>query len=168
MSLAQIRSLLSGEPGSNVNLSVVRARRSEPQKMVMSSDLVSIPPIKDKRVAEGIAHIRVDALTKGRSQEIANKVKSLQRAGIKKLILDLRDCAQGDEAEGIATANLFLSHGTITYLQGQKYPREAFNAEPSKAVTTLPLVVLVNKGAAAPAAGLAAAALDNAPRAVAR
>ena len=29
MSLAQIRSLLLGEPGSNLNLSVVRARRSE-------------------------------------------------------------------------------------------------------------------------------------------
>ena len=76
---------------------------------------------------------------------MANKIKALQKSGAKKLILDLRNCAEGDEAEGIATANLFLNHGTITYLQGQKYPREAFNADPSKAITTLPVVVLVNK-----------------------
>jgi len=118
--------------------------------------------VKDKMLDDGIVQIRVDALTKGKSQEIANKLKSLQKSGAKKLILDLRDCAQGDESEGIATANLFLNHGTITYLQGQKYPREAFNAEPSKAVTTLPLVVLVNKGTAGPAEVVAAAVLDNA------
>jgi carboxyl-terminal processing protease len=62
----------------------------------------------------------------------------------------------------VATANLFLNHGTITYLQGQKFPREAFNADPSKDVTTLPLAVLVNKGTAGPAEIVAAAILDNA------
>lgn len=162
MSLAEIRSRLSGEQGSNVNLSVVRAQRSEPQKMVVTRDVVTIPPVKDKMLQDGIAQIKVDALTKGKSQEIAGKIKSLQKSGANKLILDLRDCAEGDESEGIATANLFLNHGTITYLQGQKYPREAFNADPSKAVTTLPLVVLVNKGTAGPAEIVASAVLDNA------
>jgi carboxyl-terminal processing protease len=162
MSLAEIRSLLTGEPGSNVNLSVVRARRSEPQKVVVTRDIVNIPPVKDKMIEDGIAQIRVDALNKGKSQEIANRIKTLQKSGAKKLVLDLRDCAQGDEAEGVATANLFLNHGTITYLQGQKYPREAFSADPSKALTTLPLAVLVNKGTAGPAEIVAAAILDNA------
>jgi carboxyl-terminal processing protease len=162
MSLAQIRSLLMGEPGSNVNLSVVRARRAEPQKIVVTRDVVTIPPVKDKMLDDGIAVIRVDALTKGKSLEIANKIKAEQKTGAKKLILDLRDCAEGEEAEGIATANLFLNHGTITYLQGQKYPREAFNADPSKDVTTLPLVVLVNKGTSGPAEIVAAAVLENA------
>jgi carboxyl-terminal processing protease len=162
MSIAEIRSLLSGDVGSTVNLSVVRAQRSEPQKVVVTRDVVAIPPIKDKMLDDGIGEIRVDALTKGRSQEIASKVKALQRSGAKKLILDLRDCADGDENEGIATANLFLNHGTITYLQGQKYPRQAFNADPSKAITTLPLVVLVNKGTAGPAEIVAAAILENA------
>jgi len=162
MSLAQIHSLLMGEPGSNVNLSVVRARRSEPQKVVVTRDVVNIPPVKDKMLEDGIAEIRVDALTKGKSQEIANKIKAEQKAGAKKLILDLRDCAEGEQSEGIATANLFLNHGTITYLQGQKYPREAFNADPEKDITTLPLVVLVNKGTSGPAEIVAAAVLENA------
>ena len=77
-------------------------------------------------------------------------------------LLDLRNCAEGDESEGVAVANLFLNHGTITYLQGQKFPREAFNADPAKAITALPLAVLVNKGTSGAAEIVAAAILENA------
>jgi carboxyl-terminal processing protease len=163
MSLAEVHNLLEGQPGSNVNAAIVRARsRGEPQKVVITRDIVAIPPVTDKMVEDGIGYIQVDAFTSGKTQEIANKVKALQKAGAKKLILDLRNCAEGDEAEGIATANLFLNHGTITYLQGQKYPRQAFNADPAKDITTLPLAVMVNKGTAGAAEVVAAAVLENA------
>jgi carboxyl-terminal processing protease len=162
MSLAEIHNLLSGQPGSNVTISVVRARKAEPQKMVITRDTINVPPVSDKMVEAGIGDIHVDAFTKGKSQEVAAKVKSLQKSGAKKLVLDLRNCAVGDKSEGVATANLFLNHGTIAYVQGQKYPREAFNADPSKTMTTLPLVVLVNKGTAGPAEIVAAAILENA------
>src|SRR5207245_1684566 len=144
------------------SLAVVRARRAEPQKIVITRDVVSVPPVNDKMVEDQIGYIQVDAFNKGKTSEIANKIKDLQKSGAKKLILDLRNCAEGEESEGISTANLLLNHGTITYLQGQKYPREAFNADPAKAVTTLPLAVLVNKGTAGPAEIVAAAVLENA------
>jgi carboxyl-terminal processing protease len=162
MSLAEVHSLLAGQPGSNVTVSVVRARRAQPDKVVITRDVINIPPVTDKIMNDGIGEIKVDALTKGKAQEIAAKIKALQKDGAKKLILDLRNCAEGEESEGIATANLFLNHGTITYLQGQKFPREAFNADPSKDVTNLPLVVLVNKGTAGAAEIVAAAVLENA------
>jgi carboxyl-terminal processing protease len=162
MSLAEVHNMLSGTPGSNVTVSLVRARRAEPQKQVITREVVNIPPATDKVLADGIGEIHVDTFAKGESAEIAAKIKALQKNGVKKLILDLRDCAEGEESEGIATANLFLNHGTITYLQGQKYPREAFNADPAKDVTNLPLVVLVNKGTSGPAEIVAAALLDNA------
>jgi carboxyl-terminal processing protease len=161
MSLAEIHNRLVGEVGSTVTVSVVRARKAEPQKIVVTRDTVTIPPVSDKMM-EDVGYIHVDAFTKGKSQEIAGKIKDLQKSGAKKLVLDLRNCAEGDENEGIATANLFLNHGTITYLEGQKYPREAFNADPGKAITTLPLAVLVNKGTAGPAEVVAASILDNA------
>lgn len=162
MSLAVIHNLLAGQPGSNVTVSVVRARRAEPEKIVITRDVVTIPPVTDKMLEDGIGEIRVDAFTKGKTLEVANKIKALQKDGAKKLILDLRNCAEGEESEGIATANLFLNHGTITYLQGQKYPREAFNADPSKAITSLPMAVLVNKGTAGAAEIVASAILENA------
>ena len=162
LSIAEIHNLLAGQPGSNVTVEVVRSRRAEPQKMVITRDIVNIPPVADKMMEDGIGYLQVDAFTKGKSQEIANKVKQLQKTGAKRLILDLRNCAEGEESEGIATANLFLNHGTITYLQGQKFPREAFNADPSKDVTNLPVAILVNKGTAGPAEIVAAAILENA------
>src|SRR5271170_1285015 len=162
MSLPEIRSALSGTPGSTVNVSVVRARRAEPQKMVITRDVVSIPPVSDKMLEDGIGYVKVDALTKGKAQEIAGKIKSLERSGAKKLVLDLRNTSEGEESEGVATANLFLNHGTITYLQGQKFPREAFNADAAKAVTSLPVAVLVNRGTAGAAEIVAAALLENA------
>lgn len=162
MSVAEIRDLLAGAPGSNVTVSVVRARRAEPEKIVITRENVAIPPVSDKLVGDGIAVIRVDALTKGRTEEIASKVKAAEKDGAKKLVLDLRDCAEGDESEGISTANLFLNHGTITYLQGQKFPRESFNADPAKAITNLPMVVLVNRGTSGAAEIVASAILENA------
>jgi carboxyl-terminal processing protease len=162
MSLPEIRSALAGAPGSTVNVSVVRARRAEPQKMSITRDVISIPPVTDKMVEENIGYIKVDALTKGKAQEIAAKIKSLEKSGAKKFILDLRNTSEGEESEGVATANLFLNHGTITYLQGQKFPREAFNADAAKAVTTLPVAILVNKGTAGAAEIVAAAILENA------
>ena len=113
-------------------------------------------------IDESIGYVKVEALTKGKSQEIAAKIKSLEKSGAKKILLDLRNCAEGDESEGVATANLFLNHGTITYLQGQKFPREAFNADPAKDITSLPVAVLVNRGTSGAAEIVAAAILENA------
>jgi carboxyl-terminal processing protease len=162
MSLPEIRSLLAGVPGSTVNVSVVRARRAEPQKVAITRDVVTVPPVSDKIMPDEIGYIKVDALTKGKAQEISAKIKSLEKSGAKKLLVDLRYSAAGEESEGIAVANLFLNHGTITYLQGQKVPRQAYNADPAKAVTTLPVAVLVNRGTAGPAEIVASAILENA------
>ena len=162
MSLPEIRNLISGTPGSVLNVQVVRARRAEPQKLSITRDIVAVPPVSDKMMDDGIGYLKVEALTKGKTQEIASKIKSLEKSGAKKILLDLRYCAEGEESEGISTANLFLNHGTITYLQGQKYPRQAFNAEASKAITNLPVAVLVNRGTAGAAEIVASAILENA------
>ena len=162
MSLPEIRNIIAGAPGSNLNVEVVRARKAEPQKVVITRDVVSVPAVADKMMDDGIGFVKAEALTPGKAQEIATKVKALEKSGAKKILLDLRNCAEGEETEGIAVANLFLNHGTITYLQGQKYPREAFNADPAKAITALPLAVLVNRGTSGPAEIVAAAVLENA------
>ena len=162
MSLAEIHNLVTGQPGSNVAFSIVRARRAAPQKVTVTRDVVHVPEASDQMMDAGIGYVKVEALNKGKAQELANKIKSLQHSGAKKLILDLRNVSDGDPNEGVAVANLFLNHGTITYLFGQKYARQNFEADPSKAITSLPLVVLVNRGTAGAAEIVAAAVLDNA------
>jgi carboxyl-terminal processing protease len=163
MSLAEIDGMLTGQPGSVINVSVVRPRKAEPTKTAVTRDIVSDPPVSDKMLEDGIGYIKIDDFPKGRSQEVAAKLKELEKGGAKKLVLDLRNSGDGDENEGVAVANLFLNHGMISYLQGQKYPKQTFNADPQKAIApSIPLVVLVNRGTAGPAEIVAAAIMENA------
>ena len=163
MSLAEIDGILAGQPGSVINVSVVRPRKATPDKLPITREMVADPAVSAKMLDDGIGYIKVDDFPKGRSQEVAAKVKELEKNGAKKLVLDLRNSGSGDEDEGIATANLFLNHGMISYLQGQKYPKLTFNADPEKAIApSLPLVVLVNRGTAGPAEIVAAAIMENA------
>jgi carboxyl-terminal processing protease len=94
-------------------------------------------------------------------KEIAAKIQDLEKQGAKKLILDLRHCATGSDEDGVALANLFIDKGLITYTLGQKVSRQDFQASPSKAITKLPLAVIVNRGTAGAAEIAAAALLDS-------
>ena len=60
--------------------------------MVITRDVVNVPPVAEKMVGEGIGYIHVDAFSKGKYQEIASKIKALQKGGAKKLVFDLRNC----------------------------------------------------------------------------
>lgn len=162
MSLAEIHGVLSGAPGSSVTVSVVRPRKAQPDKVSIIREVVKEPAATSKMMDDGVGYIKADGFPKGRAQEIAGKIKELQKQGAKKFVLDLRNSGDGDEQEGIDTANLFINHGLITYVQGQKYPRQNFNADPAKAVTNAPLVVLVNRSTGGPAEIIASAVLETA------
>ncbi len=162
MSLAEIRGILSGAPGSSISVSVVRPRKAQPDKVAIIREIVKEPSATAKMMEDNVGYIKADGFPQGRAQEIAGKIKELQKQGAKKFVLDLRNSGDGDEQEGIDTANLFINHGLITYVQGQKYPRQNFDADPTKAVTSVPLVVLVNRSTAGPAEIIASSVLETA------
>jgi carboxyl-terminal processing protease len=161
LSLAAIKSHLAGEPGSRLELTIIRARKIEPQKTTIVREVVNLPAVTEQLTADNIGIVKAQVLTKGKANEIAEKIKSLQKKGAKKLVLDLRYNSEGDEEEGVATANLFLGKGTIGMLQGQKYDKVTYTADPQKKISDLPLVVLVNRGTAGAAELVASAILDN-------
>ena len=162
MSLAELDALLKGQVGSVVTLSVVRPTKVQPQKISITREVAKYPTVSSRMLDSGIGYIRAEGFPKGRTQEIAGAVRELQKTGAKKLILDLRNSGDGESAEGVSTANLFLNHGQIAYLEGQKYPRQNYAADPSKAISSLPLVVIVNKSTAGAAEIVAGAIPDNA------
>jgi carboxyl-terminal processing protease len=164
MPLAYASLLLEGEPGSNVELTVVRVRRPEPQKIKLARANIVYPAVIGRLMPENIGYIQPATLAPGKVKEVAEAIGSLQKQGAQKLILDLRNCAVGTAQDGIALANLFLSKGEITHLQGQKVPRQDFQADPAKGITKLPLVVITNRGTA-DGAEIAAAALMEDKRA---
>jgi carboxyl-terminal processing protease len=161
ISLAEVKSRLIGEPGSQVECTVIRARRVEPQKISIARDVITLPAAQEQMMPDNVGYVKALALNKGKAQEIAARIKALEKEGAKKLVLDLRNASEGDEEEGVAVANLFLNHGMIAYLQGQKYPKATYNADPQKKITDLPLAVLVNRGTAGAAEIVAASILEN-------
>ena len=161
MPLAYASLLLEGEPGSSVELTVVRVRRPEPQKIKLVRANEAYPAVTQKLMADEVGYIQPETLASGKVKEVAAAVESLQKQGARKLILDLRNCAVGSPQEGIALANLFLSKGEITYLQGQKVPRQDFEADAAKDITKLPMVVITNRGTADGAEIAAGALMDD-------
>lgn len=161
LSLEQIRRMLEGAPGTTVTLSVVHLHHSDPAKVVITRVAPTAVPLQAS-VDAGVGVIHVPNFDSGRAAQVAAAVRRLRAQGAHSFVLDLRNCAAGSYTEAENTANLFLDHGTITYLQGQKYPRVTTTAEAARAVDTKdPLEVLVNFGTYGPAEVAAAALQQN-------
>jgi len=161
MPLAYAAMLMQGENGSTVELSVVRVRRPEPTAVKLTRANLVLPPVEAKMLADQVGYVNVDAISATHVKEVAAAVQKLEKEGAKKLLVDVRGCALGSPEDGIALANLFVNKGRIAYVQGQRVPRQNFEADPAKAITQLPLAVLVSRGTANAAEILAAAVQDN-------
>ncbi len=62
--------------------------------------------------------------------EIAAKLKADGKG--RKVLLDLRDSFGDDPQQGLRLANFFVKQGTLATLEGQKYPKQTFTADPAK------------------------------------
>jgi carboxyl-terminal processing protease len=161
LSLAVIRMMLEGKPGSNVTISVVRPRKADPDKLTLTRTVVPVPAMSQQDYENAsILYLKPGVISKARVDEVAAKLKGAKN---RKILLDLRDTAGSDSQEGIRLANLFINQGTLGMVEGQKYPKQTFTADPAKCLTTAPLVVLVNRGTYGPAE-LTAAAIGGAKR----
>jgi carboxyl-terminal processing protease len=161
MPLAYAYMLLQGDPASDIELSVVRARHPEPQTVKLTRANISLPSIESKMLSADVGYINVNSLSGAHLKEVADAVKQMQKNGAKKLILDVRYCGVGTPEEGIAFANLFMKSGRITYLKGQRVAQQNFDADPAKDITDLPVAVLTNRGTADGAEIAASALLGN-------
>jgi len=161
MPLAYATMLMQGDPGSSVELSVVRVRQPEPQTVKLTRANVSLPSVESKMLAGQVGYVNIDALSPALVKEVAAAITKLQKDGAQKLVIDVRNCFTGSPEDGIAMANLFLTKGHIAYMQGQRVPRQNFDADPGKAITSLPTAVLTNRGTADAAEIVAAALMDN-------
>ncbi len=161
LSLAVIRLMLEGKPGSTVTLSVVRPRKPDPDKITLTRTLLAPAALGEQQYENSsILYLKPGPLTTARVDEIAAKIKSAKGH---KMLLDLRDASEGDPAEGLRLANFFVKEGTLASLEGQKYPKQTFTADPARCITGAPVAVLVNRGTYG-AAELAADAIEGAKR----
>ncbi|HEY0786362.1 MAG TPA: S41 family peptidase [Acidobacteriaceae bacterium] len=162
MSLAMIRLLLEGKPGSPLTISVVRPRKAEPDLLKFTRSSIVPPALAEQQYdSASILYLKPTVLTRERVAEIEARLHAMGKNNNKKVLLDLRDVTVGDEAQGVRLANAFLQSGKIASVEGQKYPAQTFTADPAKFITAAPLAVLVNHGTSGAAEIVAAAILDN-------
>jgi carboxyl-terminal processing protease len=162
MSVALIRLLLEGKPGANVTFALVRPRKAEPDQvtvtLVKAAD--EIPALGEQQYESStIEYLKPVVLSKARVDEVIAKLKAAPKS--RKVLLDLRDVAEGDEQQAIRLANAFIETGTIATLEGQKFPKQTFSAEKSGFVTAAPMAVLINHGTSGSGELIAGAVLDT-------
>jgi len=145
LSLAVIRFLLEGKPGTTISLSVVRPFKPDPDKLVLTRAAAATPPLGEQFYENAsILYLKPGLLTAARVDDLAAKIKAAGKG--RKILLDLRDTTGNDPSQGLRLANFFVRQGTLATLEGQKFPAQTFTADPAQCLTDAPVSVLVNHG----------------------
>lgn len=161
MPLAYADQLLRGAANTNVEITVLRLRNPDPQKLSLTRAEVPYPPVTAKMLPNDVGYLHIGSLAANREEEAKTKLQDLRKQGAKYIVLDLRHCSTGDQEKGIPLANLFLENGEITALQGQKVEKKQFDAKADADVWKGPLVVITDRATAGGAEIAAAALMDD-------
>lgn len=161
MPLAYADQLLRGDPNSTVEITILRLRNPDPQKITLTRANVPFPQVTAKMLPNQVGYLHVTSLAGNRVEDAKAKLQDLKKQGAKYVVLDLRHCSTGEQDKGIPLANLFLEKGEITYLQGQKTTKQEFDAKSEDDLWKGPLVVITDRATAGGAEIAAAALLDD-------
>jgi carboxyl-terminal processing protease len=161
----EVDSLLHGVPGTRVKLTVFRSSNPKPVDFEMVFKNPAPNTVGSKMLDRNVGLLDISSLANGSAEQVKVKLKTLISAGAQKLIVDLRDCADGTPADGADLANYFMRSGTIYFSQNRQGEKtQVVEAAPEKHVSDLPLVVLID-GSTAGAAEIVAGALKDHKRA---
>src|SRR3979490_2905585 len=155
MSVGQGMNLLNGQPGTAVKVGVIRRGKAPPEEVDLVREKLATPKIIAQKVDPDILVLRIASLDPGRADEIRNRVMDAEKQGIRKVILDVRECGRGQVSEAISTVRLFVPSGTLTTLRGQTVSTQVFSAEPKQVIWKNPVSVLIDATPSGAAAVLA-------------
>ncbi len=163
--LVEVDSMIRGATDSTAKVTVFRSARTKPAEYQLTRKADIPTPLTTQILSGDVGVLDISSLAGGTIDQVRVKLKTLISAGAHKIVLDLRDCADGEITDGAELANLFVHSGNLGYSQNREGVKiRELKAEPSKSITDLPMVVLIN-GSTAGAAELAAGALKDLKRA---
>ena len=161
MSVGQALNLLTGQPGSGVKVSVVRRGRAQPEEVDLVRQKLTPAKINSQKVDPDVLVLRLPSLDPGRAEDVRSRLLEAEKQGIRKVILDVRECGRGPVSEAISVARLFVSSGTLATLRGQTVSTQVFSADSSKVVWKNPVSVLIDGTTSGAAEVLASAIAAN-------
>jgi carboxyl-terminal processing protease len=157
--------LIKGKAGTPVTLTVVTGTRKHSVRLVRA-DLV-VPAANGTIVTyHGIklGSLSLASFTDGSGAELRAQVNKVLHQGVRGLILDLRSNPGGLLNEAVNVASIFIPDGTIVSTDGRAQPRQVYVAKGGAIPTSIPIVVLVDRGTAS-AAEIVTGALHDRGRA---
>jgi carboxyl-terminal processing protease len=157
MSAFEGQRLLRGPAGSKVKLTVIRGSAIDPHVVELTREVPSTPEVKSHMLGDGVGYVRIAAFGKRTAELVRTQSAGLVKTGATKLVLDIRNSAAGDLAEGAAVARLFVPSGTITIRESRAAGQQKIEAAKADGSITVPIAVLVDNGTSGPAEILAAA-----------
>ncbi len=144
----RVRKLLRGDLGTQAVVTLLRKG-----KLVKVSIVRSIIPISSVDasyiIGNGIGYIKLNKFSQVTYHEFMKALESLQKQGLKKLILDLRGNGGGVLDEATAIADEFLSGDKlITYTEGKHIQKKEYRCQREGLFENGALVILADEGSA--------------------
>jgi carboxyl-terminal processing protease len=161
MSVFEGDHLIHGAPGSKVTLTVIRSSAAEPHEVSLVREVIPAPQVSGRIAAPGIGYVRIPAFTSSTPQQLRSTIADLERAGAKRLAIDVRSCAAGPFEAAIAAARLFVPSGTLAVRERRGAQKEPVMSANGDGAVSLPAVVLIDMGSSGPAEVFAAALEEN-------
>jgi carboxyl-terminal processing protease len=161
MSVGQALNLLSGQPGTGIRVAVIRRGKATPDEVDLVREKLATSKIIVQKADSDILVLRLPSLDAGRADEVRNRLLEAEKQGVRKVIVDLRECGRGPVSEAISLARLFVPSGTLTTLRGQTVSAQVFSAEPKQVVWRNTLSVLIDATTSGAAEVFASAIVAN-------
>lgn len=159
---------MRGEPGSKVTIWIAREGAAEAKSYTITRDVIRIKSVKYKDMGDGIAYVKLNQFQQDTDVELdkALQAEMKTKAGLKGLVLDLRNNPGGLLDQAVKVADKFVDAGLIVYTDGRiESQKTKYFAHKDGGYSGFPIVVLVNAGSAS-ASEIVAGALQDHGRAV--
>ncbi|MDD1607492.1 MAG: S41 family peptidase [Methylococcaceae bacterium] len=169
MTLTEAVKHMRGEPGSKINLLVVREGADAPLKITITRDIIKVKSVKNRMLEKNYAYVRISSFQSGTGDALKEALASLKKENggtLKGLVLDLRNNPGGVLNAAVEVSDAFMKSGLIVYTEGRiANSQMRFSAAPDDFIDGAPIVVLINAGSAS-ASEIVAGALQDSKRAI--
>ena len=167
MTLQDAVSLLRGETGEPVDITIFRESFKVPKKFTIVRDIIKVRSVVKKLYKKDIGYIKIRSFSKNTSVDLDKALEELGQEGITKLILDLRNNPGGLLNQAVEVTDRFLNReNLIVYTKGRSEDQNMrFTSHDKVAGVSYPLIIIVNGGSAS-ASEIVAGALQDLNRAV--
>ena len=165
MTIDEAVSIMRGKKGTPIDLTIVRKNEPKPLNINIVRDIIKIQSVYAKNIDKEILYLRVTSFDKKVVEGIASELKKQSNKN-KGIILDLRNNPGGLLDQAVGLVDLFVDEGVIVSQKGRdKSEEKVYSATSSGTYKDLPLVVLVNEGAAS-ASEIVSGSLQDHKRAI--